>query len=205
MRNHPSRELNMKRSVLIFSLGMALASACVDDSSAKPATAAAVTPSAALDGVGLTRLDGTPLDPATLGGKAVLVVNVASKCGYTGQYEGLQALYEAKKDQGLVILGVPSNQFGGQEPGSPEQIATFCKMNYGVTFPILEKQDVNGQGRSDLYDFLVDSAVGGGGNVSWNFEKFLVDRNGDVVGRFKSSVTPNSSQLSGAIDRALGS
>ncbi|MCO4747631.1 MAG: glutathione peroxidase [Proteobacteria bacterium] len=152
----------------------------------------------------LTALDGSPMPASELDGKAVLFVNVASKCGYTKQYEGLQALYEAKKDSGLVIVGVPSNQFGGQEPGSSEEIASFCKMNFGVTFPLLAKQDVNGGQRSALYSFLVGSTAGGGSDVSWNFEKFLVNRQGEVVGRFKSSVTPDSSELDVAINEALG-
>ena len=152
----------------------------------------------------LTALDGSPMAASQLDGKAVLFVNVASRCGYTKQYEGLQALFEAKKDSGLVIVGVPSNQFGGQEPGSPKEIASFCKMNFGVTFPLLEKQDVNGSKRSDLYRKLIGSAQGGGSDVSWNFEKFLVDRNGSVVGRFKSGVTPESSELDAAINEALG-
>ena len=107
----------------------------------------------------LTRLDGSKLPASELSGKAVMFVNVASACGYTRQYEGLQALYEARKDDGLVIVGVPCNQFGAQEPGSAEEIATFCKTNFGVTFPLLAKQEVNGAGRSALYKSL---AVGTG-------------------------------------------
>ncbi|MCO4772349.1 MAG: glutathione peroxidase [Deltaproteobacteria bacterium] len=151
----------------------------------------------------LTALDGTSVDKASLEGKAVLFVNVASKCGYTGQYEGLQALYEAKKDEGLVIVGVPCNQFGGQEPGSKEEIATFCERNYGVTFPLLEKQDVNGKKRSALYKYLVGSEAGGNKDVRWNFEKFLVAKDGTVAGRFSSSVTPDSDELGAAIAAAL--
>lgn len=153
----------------------------------------------------LTQLDGTPLPKDALDGKAVLFVNVASKCGYTKQYEGLQKLYEAHKDDGLVIVGVPCNQFGGQEPGSPEEIANFCKLNYGVSFPLLEKQDVNGGGRSPLYDWLVSSSAGGGGDIAWNFEKFLVDPSGKVAGRFSSRVAPESPQLNEAIQQALSS
>lgn len=151
----------------------------------------------------LKALNGAPVPAESLQGKAVLFVNVASRCGYTSQYEGLQALYASMKDEGLVIVGVPCNQFGSQEPGSAEEIATFCERNYGVTFPILEKQDVNGPGRSDLYDYLVDSKVGGGSDVGWNFEKFLVGKDGAVVGRFPSSVKPSSDKLSSAITGAL--
>lgn len=156
-----------------------------------------------LEELSLTSIDGTPFDNASLKGKVVLFVNVASKCGYTPQYEGLQALYEANDERGLVIVGVPCNQFLGQEPGSPEEIATFCKMNYGVTFPLLEKQDVNGVGRSPLYRWLVNSEVGGGDKIGWNFEKFLVDRDGKVVARFNSKVTPDDPALVAAVEAAL--
>ncbi|MFT6160025.1 MAG: glutathione peroxidase [Myxococcota bacterium] len=151
----------------------------------------------------LTQLDGTPLPPETLAGKAVLFVNVASRCGYTRQYDGLQALYADKVDDGLVVVGVPCNQFGGQEPGSAEEIATFCRVNYGVNFPILDKQDVNGNGRSALYASLIGSDAGGGADVGWNFEKFLVGPDGSVAARFPSSVEPNSPELIAAIDALL--
>jgi glutathione peroxidase len=161
--------------------------------------ALAAPPAARLPDIPLVRLDGTPLPAETVSGKAVLIVNVASFCGYTGQYEGLQALADARAGDGLVVLGVPCNQFGGQEPGSPEEIASFCAQNYGVTFPILEKQDVNGPDRSALYRFL----VGGDEDVRWNFEKFVVGRDGRFVDRFGSGTTPDSAALKGAIDLAL--
>lgn len=138
-----------------------------------------------------------------IAGKAVLFVNVASKCGYTPQYEGLQALYTQYKDKGLTIVGVPCNQFGAQEPGSAEEIASFCKLNYGVDFPLLEKQDVNGAARSALYTQLISSPAGGGADVKWNFEKFLVAPNGEVVGRFPSKVAPNDPALAAAIEKVL--
>jgi len=152
----------------------------------------------------LTKLDGSELGSEAVKGKVVLFVNVASRCGFTKQYEGLQALYEAHKDDGLVIVGVPCNQFGGQEPGSPEEIQTFCKMNYGVSFPLLEKQEVNGDARSPLYQTLVGSKAGGGSDVGWNFEKFLVGRDGQVLARFPSRVAPDDSELKKAIATALG-
>ncbi len=153
--------------------------------------------------LGLTGLEGAPFDVASLKGKAVLVVNVASRCGFTPQYEGLQALYEQHKDHGLVILGVPCNQFGGQEPGSADEIASFCKMNYGVDFPLLEKQDVNGAQRSALYQFVVGSEVGGGRPVKWNFEKFLISPTGEVVGRYASSVDAADPKLLAAVESVL--
>ncbi len=182
----------MNRSVLM--LAFALGCGFFDP----PAFNTSETP--VLTDLSLTRLDGSPFDAAELSGKAVLFVNVASACGFTRQYEGLQALYEARKDDGLVIVGVPCNQFGGQESGSAEEIATFCKTNFGVTFPLLEKQEVNGEGRSPLYQRL----IGDGDDVRWNFEKFVVGRDGTVVNRFRSNTTPDSTELNAAIDQALG-
>jgi len=154
---------------------------------------------ARLDLVSLVQLDGTPLPGDTIKGKAVLVVNVASYCGYTGQYDALQALSEARASDGLIVVGVPCNQFGGQEPGTEAEIASFCRDRFGVTFPLLEKQAVNGPDRSPLYRFL----VGGGADVRWNFEKFVVGRDGQVVERFGSSTTPDSPELARAIATAL--
>ena len=151
----------------------------------------------------LTALSGSALPEADLAGKVVLFVNVASKCGYTPQYDGLQKLWLDLKDRGLVVVGVPCNQFGGQEPGTSTEIESFCKLNYGVDFPLLEKQAVNGGDRSALYDYLIGSPAGGGTNVKWNFEKFLVGRDGAVVARFPSSVAPDSPELRGAIEAAL--
>jgi glutathione peroxidase len=169
----------------------------VDVAAAPPAA------SASLSALSLTRLDGTPLPADTLTGKAVLFVNVASKCGYTGQYAGLQALSERYADRGLVVVGVPSNQFGGQEPGTAEEIVSFCQLNYGVSFPLLEKQDVNGDARSPLYQWLVGSDPSQAGDIGWNFEKFLVSPDGAVVGRYKSKVTPSDAGLVAAIEAAL--
>lgn len=153
----------------------------------------------------LTALDGSPFDRNLIDGSVVLYVNVASECGLTPQYDQLQSLYESRKDKGLVIVGVPCNQFGSQEPGSSEQIASFCKLNYGVTFPLMEKQEVNGEGRSPLYRYLVGSTAGGGGDIKWNFAKFLVGRDGEVLDRFAPTTTPDDKNLVAAIDAALGS
>src|SRR3954454_11707354 len=120
-------------------------------------------------------------------GKTVLVVNVASKCGLTPQYTGLEQLHEKYKDKGFAVLGFPCNQFGGQEPGTAEEIETFCSTTYGVTFPLLEKTDVNGPDRHPLYDALTarPDAAGEAGDVQWNFEKFLISADGEVVARFR--------------------
>ncbi len=147
-------------------------------------------------------------DPVTLGeykGKALLIVNVASRCGFTPQYEGLQALYERYQDRGLEILGFPCNQFLAQEPGTEEEIRAFCSSTYGVSFPIFRKVDVNGEYRHPLYEILTasDDTDGNAGDVQWNFEKFLVSPEGDIVGRFRTMITPEDPALVGAIEKQL--
>jgi glutathione peroxidase len=142
---------------------------------------------------------------AALAGKVVLVVNVASKCGLTPQYTQLEKMHEDLAAKGFSVVGVPCNQFGGQEPGSASDIATFCSTNYGVTFPMTEKVDVNGPGRHPLYDQLVKTAdaEGHSGDIRWNFEKFLVARDGRVVARFSPMTAPDAPEIVAAIDRQL--
>lgn len=139
-------------------------------------------------------------------GKVCLLVNVASKCGLTPQYTGLEALHEKYSSRGFSVVGVPCNQFGGQEPGSPDEIATFCSTNYGVTFPMTEKIEVNGGGRHPIYTELTKVADGDGtaGDIRWNFEKFLVGRDGSVIARFSPMVSPDDPALVSAIEAALG-
>lgn len=148
----------------------------------------------------LTTLDGTALSPAVLENKVILFVNVASKCGLTPQYSGLVELDKAYGERGLVIVGVPCNQFGAQEPGTPDEIKAFAKTKYDVDFTLLEKQDVNGPNRSPLYQFL----VGEGPDIGWNFGKFLVGRDGEVIARFEPQTAPNDAALKAAIEAALG-
>ncbi|MBQ1094235.1 glutathione peroxidase [Streptomyces sp. B93] len=138
-------------------------------------------------------------------GKAVLIVNVASKCGLTPQYAGLERLQERYAGQGFTVLGVPCNQFLGQEPGSAEEIAEFCSATYGVTFPMTEKVEVNGAGRHPLYDRLTGfaDAEGHSGDIRWNFEKFLIGRDGRIVARFAPQTEPESAELVAAVERAL--
>ncbi|MBM3954437.1 MAG: glutathione peroxidase [Planctomycetes bacterium] len=150
----------------------------------------------------MKKIDGSAVDLGAYKGKVVLVVNVASRCGYTGQYAGLQKLYDAYKDKGLVVLGFPANEFGGQEPGSDAQIAEFCSSKYNVTFDMFSKIVVKGPGKAALYKTLTESA-NPPGEVSWNFEKFLIGRDGNVVGRFKSAVAPDDAKLTGAIEAEL--
>ncbi|MEX0746001.1 MAG: glutathione peroxidase [Phycisphaeraceae bacterium] len=158
-----------------------------------------------LAGLTMNGLDGQPVDLASHAGKVVLLVNVASKCGHTPQYEGLQNLHERYTDEGLVVVGVPSNDFGGQEPGSAEEIAEFCQANYGVTFAMLEKVQVTGDDKVTLYQRLTDAQNDptDGGEVKWNFEKFVVDRDGNVAHRFRSGVQPESDEMIAAIEQAL--
>lgn len=136
-------------------------------------------------------------------GKVMLIVNVASKCGFTPQYKGLEELYQKYKDKGLVILGFPCNQFGGQEPGSDEEIQSFCQLNYGVSFPVMGKVDVNGASADPLFVWLKQSAPGllGTELIKWNFTKFLVDKNGDVVKRFGPQDEPH--KLAADIEKLL--
>jgi glutathione peroxidase len=139
------------------------------------------------------------------GGKVCLLVNVASECGLTPQYDGLQRLYTEYRDQGLEILGFPCNQFGGQEPGSESQIREFCRTNYGVGFPLFAKIEVNGAGRDPLYAWLAGEDVGpdGPGDIAWNFAKFLVDRDGNLIARFAPTTEPCSAEIKSRLEEVL--
>ncbi|MET8768327.1 glutathione peroxidase [Streptomyces sp. NPDC004658] len=151
-------------------------------------------------------LQGGSADLSRLAGKAVLIVNVASKCGLTPQYTGLEKLQERYAERGFTVLGVPCNQFLGQEPGTAEEIAEFCSATYGVTFPLTEKVEVNGEGRHPLYERLVGfaDAEGHSGDIRWNFEKFLIGRDGQVVARFSPQTEPESTEVVSAIEAQLG-
>lgn len=157
--------------------------------------------------VDINNLDGTPADLRAFAGKATLIVNVASKCGLTPQYEALEKIHETYEDRGFSVVGVPCNQFLGQEPGTAEEIATFCSTTYGVTFPLLEKVEVNGEGRHPLYEVLTAApdADGQAGDIQWNFEKFLVGPGGEVVARFRPAVVPDAPEVVEAIETALPS
>jgi glutathione peroxidase len=150
-------------------------------------------------------LNGKDVDLSTYQGKVVLIVNVASKCGLTPQYEQLQALHEKYADDGLAILGFPCNQFLSQEPGTAEQISEFCRVNYGVTFDMFAKVEVNGDGACDLYKTLtaLDTEPVGPGKISWNFEKFVVGRNGEVVARFSPRTKPDAPEVIKVIEAEL--
>ncbi len=154
----------------------------------------------------LKDIDGNDFDLSKLKGKVVLFVNVASECGYTPQYEGLQQLYSRYEKDGLVIVGIPSNEFGNQEPGSDADIKKFCTTRYKVTFPMMSKAVIKGKDQIPLYKVLTEATPNAKGEVvpvGWNFEKFLVGRDGKVVGRFKSAVAPDSAELTKAIKAEL--
>lgn len=175
-----------------------------------------------LYGIDVTQIDGTPVSLSAYRGKVLLIVNVASKCGLTPQYEGLEALYERFGARGLEVLGFPANEFAGQEPGSNPEIEAFCRLNYSVKFPLFEKIVVKGQGRHALYDHLTEAMPEAGrkldlkhsllklvsrpkaqGDIVWNFEKFLISRQGHVVARFAPTTDPNDPAIIAAIEREL--
>ena len=151
-------------------------------------------------------IDGQPVSLKSYNGKVVLLVNVASKCGFTPQYAGLEALYEKYKDRGLVIVGIPANNFMSQEPGTNEEIKKFCSNKYNVTFPMMAKISVKGDDQAPLYGFLTDKSTNPafGGDIKWNFTKFLFDRSGKPVARFEPATTPDSPEVATAIEAALG-
>ena len=152
----------------------------------------------------LPSIDGKPTSLGEYKGKVVLMVNVASKCGLTPQYTALQSLYEKYKDQGLVVLGFPANNFAGQEPGTNEEIKSFCSLKYNVTFPMFSKVSVKGEDTAPLYQYLTQMANPAVvGEIKWNFTKFLVDRNGKVVARFEPKVTPDSPEFVQSVENLL--
>ena len=153
----------------------------------------------------LPSIDGKPMPLANFKGKVLLLVNVASRCGFTPQYTALESIYEKYKGQGLVILGFPANNFGAQEPGSNAEIKTFCSTKYSVTFPLYAKVSVKGDDQTPLYKFITskDSNPSVAGEIQWNFTKFLVDRSGKVVQRFEPDVTPDSAEVVAAIEKLL--
>jgi glutathione peroxidase len=148
----------------------------------------------------MKNIDGSDTSLSSFQGKVVLFVNVASKCGYTPQYEGLEALYKKYKDRGFVLVGVPANNFGGQEPGTNEEIKDFCKRKYDVSFPMMSKVSVKGADIAPLYTYFTTAK---GGDVKWNFTKFLVGKDGTVLDRFEPAVKPDSPELAAAIEKAL--
>ena len=192
------------RQILTLAGALAVATVCVSPMSAQQARNAAASGGAVTSFYDLktNTLEGKPANLAQYKGQVTLVVNVASKCGYTPQYEGLEKLQREMKGKGFNVLGFPSNDFGGQEPGSAQEIATFCKLTYDVTFPMFEKVVTKkGAGQSPIYSFLGSS----GQLPAWNFSKYVIDKQGKIVAFFPSKVTPEDPALRAALSKALGS
>jgi glutathione peroxidase len=158
-------------------------------------------------GYTLSTIDGQPAPLSAYKGKVVMLVNVASRCGFTPQYAALEAIYEKYKDRGFVIVGIPANNFGAQEPGTNQEIKTFCQSKYNVTFPMMSKVSVKGDDKTPLYQYLTDKSANPkmGGEIQWNFTKFLVGPDGQVIARFEPKVTPDSPEVTSAIESALAS
>jgi glutathione peroxidase len=155
----------------------------------------------------LNTIDGQPAPLSAYKGKVVMPVNVASRCGFTPQYSALEAIYEKYKDRGFVIVGIPANNFGAQEPGTNQEIKTFCQSKYNVKFPMMSKVSVKGDDKAPLYRYLTDKAANPktGGDIQWNFTKFLVGPDGQILARFEPAVTPDSAEVTTAIENALAS
>jgi glutathione peroxidase len=169
-----------------------------------PAKASAEQPASPLDFV-VKDIDGKEKKLSDYRGKVVMIVNVASHCGFTPQYAGLEALYKKYSDQGFVIIGFPANNFGGQEPGSDDTIKSFCTAKYNVTFPMMSKISVKGDDKAPLYQFLTEAPTAGpfSGDIGWNFNKFIVDKNGNVIARYASQVKPSDPKLTAEVEKAL--
>lgn len=182
----------MKIAALMFALLLCVATAFAE-------------PAKSIYDFTLNNIDGNPTPLASFKGKVVVLVNVASRCGFTPQYAALESVYEKYKDKGLVIIGIPANNFLWQEPGSNEEIKTFCTRKYNVTFPMMAKVSVKGGDKTPLYQFLTDKNLNPkvGGEIGWNFTKFVFDRNGNPVARFSPSTTPDSPEVIKAIESAL--
>lgn len=180
-----------KLSINMKNMKLPIALICISFLLIMPVTAQVSKPNMDFYQFKAKTLKGNEISMKEYAGKVVLIVNTASKCGFTPQYEGLEKLYKENKNKGLVILGFPCNQFGSQEPGSAEEISTFCTLNYNVDFPMFSKIDVNGDKADPLYKYLKTELPGTQGNdIKWNFTKFLMDRNGKAVKRYESKVTP---------------
>ncbi len=188
----------MPRVIRTATFAMAIAFACY------PTPTRAAEPSGPL-GYTVKDIDGKEVDLAKYKGDVILIVNVASKCGLTPQYKALETLYEKNKDQGFTILAFPANEFGNQEPGTDAEIKSFCQANYDVSFPVFSKVVVKGDGIHPLYQFLTDASTDPkfAGPIPWNFTKFLVDRKGKVIARFEPKLTPDSPEITQAIQSAL--
>jgi glutathione peroxidase len=201
----------LSRNLMMLTCALTFASACGGASQpvptedpTSPGKGPAISASQAVIDQTVVSLEGEPVDLSQFRGRPMLIVNTASKCGYTPQYEGLQELYDRYGERGLVVLGFPSNDFGNQEPGAAEEIANFCRLNYGVTFPMMAKVHTKGPDQAPIYQMLTtESAEEFRGEVQWNFTKFLIDGDGRVVARFDSAVEPLDPQITAAVEALL--
>jgi glutathione peroxidase len=191
---------NMMKYVIMFITILAITSCCTKSKVPE------MKISESIYDIGVTTMAGEEITLEKYKGKTILIVNTASKCGYTKQFDGLQELYEAYKDKGFVILGFPSNNFLHQDPGSNKEILQFCKLNYGVTFPMFEKISVKGEGMHPLYVYLTSevSDPDFAGKITWNFNKFLISKDGQIIDRFKSGDRPMDSKITNAVVKAIG-
>lgn len=189
---------------ILMSFCVLLLLLCIGPMTVRGDSTPTTKPASALDHV-VKDIDGKDVDLSAFKGKVVLIVNVASKCGYTKQYAGLEKLYETHKDAGLVLIGFPANNFNGQEPGTDAEIKSFCSLTYGVTFPMMSKISVKGDDKAPIYQFLTEPETAGefAGEIGWNFTKFLLGRDGKIAARFGSKVAPESPELVEAIEKAL--
>ena len=201
----------LSRNLMMLTCALTFVSACGGASQpvpredpTSPGKGPAISASQAVIDQTVISLEGEPVDLSQFRGRPMLIVNTASKCGYTPQYEGLQELYDRYRERGLVVLGFPSNDFSNQEPGDAEEIANFCRLNYGVTFPMMAKVHTKGPDQAPIYQMLTtESAEEFRGEVQWNFTKFLVDGDGRVVARFDSAVEPLDPQITAAVEALL--
>lgn len=195
----------MIRALLICAFAVCASAACVSQNAMTTPTAGTPATAKSVYDFTMKDIDGKDVKLDTYKGKVALVVNTASNCGYTKQYEGLQKIYDKYKDQNFVVLGFPANNFGGQEPGTNEEIKEFCALKYKTTFPMFAKISVKGADQHPLYNYLTgsESNPSFAGDIKWNFGKFLVDKNGKVIARFDSKDTPESETVTKAIETAL--
>ncbi len=199
------------KKLLSSLMGVAVSAALISGYAVAQTTTTPAKPQAAKKGVPavlnftMKSLDGNDVNLSKYAGKVILIVNTASRCGYTKQFAGLQALNEKYAAQGLTVLGFPSNDFGGQDPGTDEQIGAFCKKNYGVSFDMFSKVVVKGENKAPFFKYLTDAATNPAspGEIGWNFEKFLIGRDGKIIARYKSKVAPDSSELVQAVEAEL--
>lgn len=187
----------------IFSTILFMATAMITNSAADKNKGKETEMPDSLSNIIVKDMNGKEVKLSSYSGKVLLIVNVASRCGYTPQYQGLETIYEKYKDKGFEILAFPCNDFGGQEPGSNEEIKTFCELNYNVSFGLFDKIKVLGNDKSPLYAFLTNNPAVENGDVKWNFEKFLIDKKGNVISRFRSKVKPESDEITKVIETEL--